>query len=257
MLRSARFAQYFDSLDSLGRSLGRVQIIIIYKTGVKRNKIQRYDDDSSCHSHCYVFIVYVYVYVLLLTPPPSTIHHLPSTSTMAAAATDPTGTSSIEALFSSARPSIRFRDSRRNRRGRMLGNITELELLPGLTVGNVEAAGITWEGLCRFARDSDSDRFLWMTPGGFVFSRCIEYPLYPVAVELGSNSGTLMYVHATTAGAAATCDFMVRLLATSDSDHLFIREGYTLNGDPSPSISGAGLSIFFRESRSCLRKVKL
>jgi hypothetical protein len=164
---------------------------------------------------------------------------------MAAAPFEPTGTS-IEALF---RPTTRFRD----RLGWTPEGFTELELLPGLTVENVVAAGITWEGLCRFARD---DKIVWMTPDGFVFSLSITSSLYPLTLDIGVDYGTSMFVRATTAGAAATCDFFLRLLATSGSDHLFIRQQHIMEARP-PSISGAGLSIFFQESRSCLRKFEL
>jgi hypothetical protein len=50
----------------------------------------------------------------------------------------------VEALF---RPSNRYRDSNRNRRGRgrLPGDYTEVELLPGLTMEDVLATGATWD----------------------------------------------------------------------------------------------------------------
>jgi hypothetical protein len=74
---------------------------------------------------------------------------------------------------------------------------------------------------------------------------------------LGANGGTTsLRVYATLGTAAAlataTCDFLVRLFATCEERDLFI-EG---RGNPVP-ISGAGLSLFFQESRDDLRKVYL
>jgi hypothetical protein len=58
---------------------------------------------------------------------------------MAAAVTGADATeTSIEALF---RPSTRYRDSRRNRRGRFPASITELALLPNLMVGKGSGVG--------------------------------------------------------------------------------------------------------------------
>jgi hypothetical protein len=56
------------------------------------------------------------------------------------------------------------------------------------------------------------------------------------------------------ASATATCDFAVRLLATCENNGVTIQ---TLCSREPASISGAGLSLFFQESRSCLRTVSL
>jgi hypothetical protein len=69
-------------------------------------------------------------------------------TTMAVAAAEPPGTR-LEALF---RPSTRFRDSHRSRRGRLPIFITEVELLQDLALEDVLATGITWDvgGLLSF-----------------------------------------------------------------------------------------------------------
>jgi hypothetical protein len=54
--------------------------------------------------------------------------------------------------------------------------------------------------------------------------------------------------------ATATCDFLVRLLATTEEHAVYINGLY--DAVP-PHISGEALSIFFQESRSCLRQVTL
>jgi hypothetical protein len=85
---------------------------------------------------------------------------------MAAEPADPTGTGSlIEALF---RPSTRFR-------GRLRESITEVELLPGLTIENVLATGITWEEFRRFL----DGKIVWMTLDVFVCSRYFDGSGYP------------------------------------------------------------------------------
>jgi hypothetical protein len=56
----------------------------------------------------------------------------------------PTG-SPIEALF---RSSTRFLELRR-----LPESWTEVELLPGLTIENIWATGVTWKDFCLFLRD--------------------------------------------------------------------------------------------------------
>jgi hypothetical protein len=172
------------------------------------------------------------------------------------AATEPTTRSPIETLF---RPTTRFRDSRRNRGcggvHQLPENITEAELLPGLTTENVWATGITWEDFRLFCRD----KLVWMTPGVYV---CIQYAGDPLVLLLGGDLGgtthtTDLRVRVTrgmaTAVAMATCDFLVRLLATSELRAVYILGSHR----ESPPLSGETLSLFFQESRSCLRKVFL
>jgi hypothetical protein len=67
-----------------------------------------------------------------------------------------------------------------------------------------------------------------------------------------------LFVHVTRGAAdgavTETCDFLVCLLATCEQHDLYIRGG---DGVVSTPPSGASLSLFFQESRSCLRKVTL
>jgi hypothetical protein len=165
----------------------------------------------------------------------------------------PNGTS-LEALF---RPSTRLRDSHRNRRGRLLENWTEVELLPGLTVEHVWATGISWEDFQHFLHETS----VWMTPHVYVCSQYLYDREYPMVLDIGvdDDSDAVLSVHATwpvTAATAATviCDFTVRLLATSQQGSVHIRGNSTVEA---PLVSGAALSLFFNESRSCLRKVTL
>jgi hypothetical protein len=70
-----------------------------------------------------------------------------------------------------------------------------------------------------------------------------QYPRLRVHVRMGVAAGA----------ATATCDFLLRLLATCEKDGVFI-SGKKDNEVP-PALSGAGLSRFFQESRPCLRNV--
>jgi hypothetical protein len=164
---------------------------------------------------------------------------------MAAAPAVPTG-SLIEALF---RPSTRFRD----RLGNLPRDWTELELLPGLTIENVRAMGITWEDFCRFLLQG---KVVWMTPDVYIHSQRFGGLGESVVSLEGNNDANRLYVHVRsgTPATAATWDFLVRLLATCESHDVHIR-GNT--GEASTPLSGAGLSLFFQESPSCLRQVTL
>jgi hypothetical protein len=128
--------------------------------------------------------------------------------------------------------------------------------LPGLTIENVLATGITWEDFRLFCRD----KVVWMTPGVYL---SFHYDAGdPTVLSLGGDVVgiliTNLYVHVTedtaAAAATATCDFLVRLLATSDKRDVCIAG--RCNAVPLP-LSGAALSLFLQESRSCLRKVTL
>jgi hypothetical protein len=155
-------------------------------------------------------------------------------------------TGTMEALF---RPTTRHRDIR----GRLPGGCTaEVELLPGLTIENVLAMGGTWEDFCRFARR----KMVWMTTHVYVYSQSMSGMGDALVLMLFNAARLNIYVVRGTAPAAATatCDFLLRLLATCDKRDLSIK-GHNLVV-PTP-LSGAALSIFFRESRDGLRKVKL
>jgi hypothetical protein len=179
-----------------------------------------------------------------------------SRSTMAAAPAEPNG-ASIEALF---RPSTRFQDSHPNLIGYLPENCTdEVELLPGLSVENIRARRIFWDAFHRFARN----KIVWMTPSVYVCNNMylLRNRGDPLVLVLGCDhalGGTTtgstwaslrVYVTPDTAAAVATvtCDFLLRLFATCEQRDLHI-EG---------SISGAGISLFFEESRDSLQKVTL
>jgi hypothetical protein len=154
----------------------------------------------------------------------------------------------MEALF---RPSTRFRDSHALRYALPEG-FTEVELLPGLTIENVLATGVTWEEFHRFLRD----KIVWMTPDIYVCSNGFCVRGAPRVLQLGGNGYTNMLVYVTegtrNAAATATCDFLMRLLATSEEHDVYISGR---NSTVAPPLSGAGLSLFFQESRDSLREV--
>jgi hypothetical protein len=179
---------------------------------------------------------------------------------MAAARADPTG-APIEALF---RPTTRLQDLYDIRR-----DLPEVELLPHLTPPDVLATShITWDHLCRFVGD---DKLVLMMPGIFVraplrllmmpdiFARAPLRPsihtIYPTPLRLGAQDVQLC-VHVERGMAAAParefCDLLVRLLATSELHEVEMSGRFS-----TIPISGAGLSLFFQESRDNLRKVTL
>jgi hypothetical protein len=176
---------------------------------------------------------------------------------MAAAAAEPNG-ASIEALF---RPSTRFRDSHRNRRGRLREGWTEVELLPHLTPLDILATGVTWDEFLIFFRN----KIAWMTPDVYV---CNSMHLPGAGdrsvLDIAANGRTasMMFTRLrvyTTPGTAAavataTCDFAVRLLATSEQRDLYITGGRDTVSTP---LSGAALSLFFQECRDSLQKFTL
>jgi hypothetical protein len=167
---------------------------------------------------------------------------------MAAAPVDPTGML-IEALF---RPSTRYRDSHAYL---LPARITEVELLPGLPIENVLATGITWEDFLHFIRN----KIVWITADAYVCISLVYLQSDSTVLELSSDDPyTRMFVRTVQgtadAVATATCDFLLRLLGTSEQHGVFIGGRGISHLSP---LSGAGLSLFFQESRSCLRKVRL
>jgi hypothetical protein len=94
-------------------------------------------------------------------------------------------------------------------------------------------------------------------PGvGLAFSR-FRYRYAGDNCGLNNDQDPNLRVHVTqhtpATAATATCDCVIRLMAASERRELHIE------GRPSelPPVSGAALSLFFQESRSCLRKVSL
>jgi hypothetical protein len=85
----------------------------------------------------------------------------------------------IEALF---RPSTRFRDSHGIYDDQLPYGFTEVELLPGLTIENFRATGVTWKDFCRFLRY----KIVWVTRDIFICSRFTSGDEhYPVFLWLG------------------------------------------------------------------------
>jgi hypothetical protein len=167
-------------------------------------------------------------------------------------------TRKMEALF---RPTSCFRARLQGRwRASSFLHWRDVELLPGLTIENVLAAGITWEEFWRFLDDGN---VVWMTPDVYVHT-CWSQTHNPRVFQLGANACTSplvsVYVRSDTAAveAVATCNFLVRLLAASEQDDVCITGSYNANvPSPCPPLSGQTLSLFFQESRVSLRKVTL
>jgi hypothetical protein len=155
-------------------------------------------------------------------------------------------TRKIKALF---RRSTRYRDHK----GRLPGLLAEVELLPGLTTENIWASGVTWEEFHRFLRY----KIVWMTPDVCI---CFGYMsgIGESVFSLGGDGHIKLCVHVTrgttATGATATCDFLVRLLATCQEHGVSINGRF---GEVSTTLSSAGLSLFFQGSHSCLRQVTL
>jgi hypothetical protein len=173
---------------------------------------------------------------------------------MAVAFTEPIGTT-IDSLF---RPSTRFRDSH------VYGlpeGWTEVDLLQDLWLEDVLATGITWEDFCLFLRNKV---IVWMTPDVYIHSSYIAVRnaenLMVLALKADADPSHHIFVHrwmgTAAAAATATCDFLLRLLATCEKDDVSISGDDCLVTSPL-RVSGAGLSRFFQESRSCLRRVTL
>jgi hypothetical protein len=172
-----------------------------------------------------------------------------------AAAIEPTWTT---ALF---RPTNRLRDAVRELTGDdsyELPELTEVELIPDLSPGHVLATGITWEDFFRYLRDY---KLVWMGPGVYVYPARYNYDGYRLLVELRSSNRYLRVYAArepepeTEAVTTATCNFLVRLLATSTAKEAFTGSyGYESYSVP---ISGPALSHFCQESQDNLRKVTL
>jgi hypothetical protein len=151
-----------------------------------------------------------------------------------AAPTEPTG-SPIEALF---RPSTRFRDLYPN--SDLPEGFTEVELLPGLTIENGLATGVTWEDFQRFL----DGKIVWMTPDVCICSNHVSGS--ESIFWLGGDGGTNMCVRVRSgtppAAATVTCNFLLRLLATCEHHGVSITG---LDRSVSPPLSGAALSLFF------------
>jgi hypothetical protein len=136
-------------------------------------------------------------------------------------------------------------------------HLTVVELLPHLTPPDVWATGVTWEAFYHFILG----KMVWMTPYVYVSSKSISNPFDQTVLWLRGDAaaaGSGLNVHVTEgtvpAAATATCEFLLRLLATSELPSVHKHGFYSI---VSPPISGAALSLFFQESRICLGKVLL
>jgi hypothetical protein len=134
-------------------------------------------------------------------------------------------------------------------------DLTEVELIPDLSPGHVLATGITWEDFCRFL----DDKLVWMGPGVYVcdaYNRGIG--IYENVLELSNHRCPSLCVYAASgpeiaAATTATCDFLVRLLATNNVNEAHICGYY---GSSLP-MSGPVLSHFCQESQDSLREFTL
>jgi hypothetical protein len=159
----------------------------------------------------------------------------------------------IETLESLFRPSTRFQ-FRGGRHFSLPRNFTEVELLPNLTTENILAKGTTWDVFQSFVHN----KFVWMAPGTYISSAYRANGLYPVAVEVGAqddSAGMRVRVKPGTATrtSAATCNFLIRLLAISEQRDVYL-QGSSRTQSP---LDGASLSHFFEHGREHLRAVTL
>jgi hypothetical protein len=141
---------------------------------------------------------------------------------------------------------------------RLQAGIMVVELLPGLTLEEVLATpGVTWEEFCRFLRHN----VVGMTPEVYIQTgplsilvpsvlslRVLDVPDFPIYVHVRVLPGTAA------AAAVATCDFLVRLLATSELRDVYIQGSHN---EVPPPVSGEAISLFFQASLASLQKVTL
>jgi hypothetical protein len=136
--------------------------------------------------------------------------------------------------------------------------IAEFELVQQLSESvsaqKILATGIVWKDLLRFL----SGKIAWMAPDVYICAEGFTAFLtdFPVVLLLAVNASgqpnLCVHVSGSSPVTAATvaCDFMVRLLATSeDHEDVFLKgcPSNNLHAVPTP-ISGAALSHFFRDS---------
>jgi hypothetical protein len=187
-----------------------------------------------------------------------------------ASTADPTR--KIEALF---RPSTRYRDLIRELpdhpeydevvkhdeygygSGDKYGGFTEVELLPHLSPEDIATKGTTWKDVSLFL--GGYGRIVWMTPEVYVCPVCSHTQLFPWVLSLGG--GVQVHVQEGTEAevATATCDCLLRLLATREEDDIFLKGRYrrVRHNIMSLPITCAGLSRLFQESRDSLRTFTL
>jgi hypothetical protein len=184
---------------------------------------------------------------------------------MAAAAAPSEVIRTMGALF---RPTTRYRDFHNDEyygQDELPDRLTEVELLPHLTLEDVLATGITWTVLCRFL---GRDKAIWMTRDVFVCSGNfvrdaldVDYWLDRKYLALGGveDADTKLSVHATwdtpAAATRATCDFLLRLLATCEQHGVYIGTRDTITVALCFYIRRSSISIFQREPKLSSKSV--
>jgi hypothetical protein len=124
-------------------------------------------------------------------------------------------------------------------------------------VQNILATGITWKDLLRFL----PDKIVWMAPDVYICTEgfttfLTDFPMVLLLAVQNTSGQPNLCVHVSGSSpitaATAACDFMVRLLATSeDHEDVFLKgcPSNNLHAVPTP-ISGDALSHFFHDSIS-------
>jgi hypothetical protein len=166
---------------------------------------------------------------------------------------NPSETRMIETLFRSTNGR-----SRRDNNTRVQRRVSEFELVQPLSESesahNILATGIAWKDLLRFL----PAKIAWMAPDVYICTKgftsfLTDFPMVLLlAVNASGQPNLCVHVSSSSPVTAATvaCDFMVRLLATSeDHEDVFLKgcPSNNLHAVPTP-ISGAALSHFFQDS---------
>jgi hypothetical protein len=155
------------------------------------------------------------------------------------------------------RPTTRFRNSHPTFIHFLPEGWTEIELLPHLTPSDILATGVTWDEFLIFVLV----KIVWMTPNVYVTTMFHMYGTGDsMVLALGANADDItlpVYVTPDTpaAVATATCDFLLRIFATSEPHDLHISGSEDEVPQAPPPLSGAAITLFFQESRDSLQKV--
>jgi hypothetical protein len=170
---------------------------------------------------------------------------------------NPSETPIIETLFRPMNGRSR-RDNNTSLRhsGGVPRRVEEFELVQHLSESaqDILATGIVWKDLLRFL----PGKIAWMTADVYICTEgfttfLTDFPMVLLlAVNASGQPNLCVHVSGSSPVAAATvtCDFMVRLMATSEyHEDVFLKgcPSNNLHGLPTP-ISGAALSHFFQDS---------
>jgi hypothetical protein len=154
----------------------------------------------------------------------------------------------IDSLF---RPSTQFLRQDENQ-PHVAQHFSEFELLPHLTLEAILASGITWYDFLRFILIDKV--VVRMARDVYVCSFCIHPYGSNHVLTLGDDLGGLVVdarPGTATETVMATCNFLVRLLATSEKRNVYVQGRHELL-----PVSGSTLSHLF-ESRENLIRVAL